>query len=77
MMWEPDQTRTGLPSGENTMRQPSPLVAVVPSRLGVEPTITQPVFSMAIEVVSPTPPGHCDIAWGSLANSIVCLVEGR
>ena len=40
------------------MRQPAPLVLVVPSALGALPTMTHPVFSMVIAVVRPTPPGH-------------------
>ena len=55
----PAQVATSWPLASSTSRQPSPLVRVVPSVLGVLPTITQPLFSIVIAVVRPTPPGHC------------------
>ena len=67
-MLGPNQAPTYLPSGSSTIRQPSPLVAVVPSVEGVEPTTIQPVFSMVMAVVRPTPPGHCASFCGSLAR---------
>src|SRR5271170_6703083 len=67
----PDQTVVSRPLESNTSRQPGPLVAVVPSVLGVEPTITQPVLSIVIAVVSPIPPGHCERFCDNLANSVV------
>src|ERR1700676_2705488 len=72
----PDQTVASWPLESNTRRQPGPLVVVVPSRLGVEPTITQPLRSIVIAVVRPMPPGHCDRSCGSLANSVVVFVVG-
>ena len=68
LMVGPDQAATSLPSGSSTSMQPSPLVAVVPSVLGVLPTITQPVSSIVIAVVSPTPPGHAASWCGRRAN---------
>ena len=59
LMSGPAQVSTSWPLASSTSRQPLPLVRVVPSLLGVLPTITQPLFSMVIAVVSPTPPGHC------------------
>ena len=59
LMFGPAQTSASWPLASSTSRQPSPLVRVVPSVLGVLPTITQPLFSMVIAVVRPTPPGHC------------------
>ena len=44
------------------------MVLVVPSVLGVLPTITQPLFSMVIAVVRPTPPGHCARFCGTLGE---------
>ena len=38
--------------------------------------MTQPLFSMVIAVVRPTPPGHCGRCRGSLANSVVFVVDG-
>ena len=76
LMSGPAQVSTSCPFGSSTSRQPLPRVRVVPSLLGVLPTITQPVFSIVIAVVSPTPPGHCGRWRGSLANSVVCLVVG-
>ena len=72
----PDQTAASLPLASNTSRQPSPLVAVVPSVLGVLPTMTQPLLSMVIAVVRPTPPGHCGSCCGSSANNEVVWVAG-
>ena len=73
LMFGPDQTVASWPLASNTSRQPAPLVAVVPSVLGVLPTITQPLFSIVIAVVRPMPPGHCGRFCGSLANSVVVL----
>ncbi len=41
----------------------------LPSPLGRLPTITQPVFSWTIAVVSPTPPGHPGTLLGRLAKT--------
>ena len=67
-MFGPFQAATKAPLGSSTRRQPSPLVAVVPSLLGVLPTIIQPVFSMVIAVLRPTPPGQSGRDWGSFAS---------
>ena len=75
-MRAPDQAATAWPCGSSTMRQPSPLVAVVPSRLGRLPTITQPLFSTAIAVVMPTPPGHRSSVCGTTANGASVCVAG-
>ena len=76
LICEPDQTVASLPFESNTRRQPGPLVAVVPSVLGVLPTITQPLLSIVMAVVRPMPPGHCGRFCGSLAKSDVDRVEG-
>src|SRR5579883_910552 len=76
LIWPPDQTVARLPLESNTSRQPAPLVAVVPSVLGVEPTIIQPLESMAIAVERPIPPGHCGRFCGSLAKRVVVLLDG-
>ena len=55
---------------------PVPRVAVVPSLLGVLPTITQPDFSMVMAVERPTPPGHSGRFWGIFANREVTRVAG-
>src|ERR1700678_3860269 len=52
----PDQTVVSLPLESKTSMQPGPFVDVVPSRLGVEPTMTQPLESMTSAVERPTPP---------------------
>ena len=67
-MFAPFQTAATAPLGSSTSRQPSPLVAVVPSLLGVLPTMIQPVFSMVIAVLRPTPPGTLGSDCGSLAT---------
>jgi hypothetical protein len=72
----PDQTVVSLPSESNTSRQPGPFVLVVPSVLGVDPTMSQPLDSIAMAVESPTPPGHCERFCGSLANGLVARVSG-
>src|SRR5271170_1817826 len=72
----PDQTVVSRPLESNTSMQPGPLVAVVPSVLGVEPTITQPLLSMVMAVLKPMPPGHCGSLCGSLAKRDVALVDG-
>ena len=77
LMVGPDQVATWRPLASNTSMQPSPLVAVVPSVLGVLPTITQPLLSMAIAVLRPTPPGQSLSFCGTWANSFVSRVEGR
>src|SRR5271168_2425854 len=76
LMCEPVQTVASWPLESNTKRQPWPLVAVVPSVLGVEPTITQPLVSIVIAVVRPMPPGHCGRFCGSLANRVVDREDG-
>ncbi len=76
LMSGPAQVSTGWPFASITSRQPAPFVPVVPSLLSVLPTITQPLLSMIIAVVRPTPPGHCGRCPGSLANSVVCLTDG-
>ena len=76
LMSGPDQTSTSLPLGSSTIRQPSPLVRVVPSSLGVLPTITQPDFSIVIAVVRPTPPGQRGSWRGNAANSFIFFVAG-
>ena len=58
LMFGVDHVDAILPCGSSTIRQPAPLVLVVPSLLGVLPTITQPDFSIVIAVDRPTPPGH-------------------
>ena len=68
LMVGPDHAATRWPFGSSTSRQPGPLVAVVPSRLGVLPTMTQPDRSMVIAVDSPTPPGHCGSDCGRRAS---------
>ena len=64
------------PCGSSTNRQPSPLVAVVPSWLGRLPTMTQPDLSIVSAVVSPIPPGHCGRWRGMVANVTSFLVVG-
>src|ERR1700722_4226802 len=76
LMSGPDHTAESLPLASNTSRQPSPLVVVVPSLLGVLPTMIQPVFNMVIAVVIPTPPGHCARVRGTCANNVVRFVVG-
>ena len=65
-----------LPLASSTIRQPGPLVPVVPSALGALPTITQPVLSMVIAVVSPIPPGQPARLRGSDAKVVSFLVDG-
>ena len=65
-----------LPLASSTMRQPAPLVPVVPSALGALPTMTQPLLSMAIAVDRPTPPGHPARSRGSAAKVVSFLVVG-
>ena len=65
-----------LPCGSSTIRQPAPLVPVVPSLLGVLPTITQPDLSIVIAVERPMPPGHSFRSRGTVANTVICLVSG-
>ena len=65
-----------LPLASSTMRQPAPLVPVVPSALGALPTMTQPDLSMVIAVVRPTPPGHCARSRGNAAKVVSFLVVG-
>ena len=73
----PVHTVAGLPLLSKTIRQPGPLVVVVPSLLGVLPTITQPLLSIVIAVASsPTPPGHCARSCGSFAKVKVFRVDG-
>ena len=72
----PLHTSATLPSWSSRIRQPSPLVAVVPSRLGREPTTTQPVFSTAIAVVRPTPPGQPARSRGTDANNDMLRAPG-
>jgi hypothetical protein len=65
-----------LPLESSTTRQPGPFVLVVPSALGALPTITHPVFSMVIAVVSPTPPGHPGRLRGTAAKVVNFFVVG-
>ena len=76
LMSGPVQVATSSPVGLMTSRQPSPLVLVVPSLLGVLPTMTQPVLSIVMAVVRPTPPGQAGRWRGTWAKSVVCLVVG-
>src|SRR5271170_5863768 len=76
LMLGPVQTVASWPLLSNTIRQPGPLVPVVPSLLGVLPTMIQPLFSIVIAVVRPTPPGHCGNCLGNLAIIVVFLVVG-
>src|SRR5208282_461253 len=76
LMFGPVQVAASWPFESNTSRQPSPLVRVVPSVLGVLPTITQPLLSIVMAVVKPTPPGHCRRFWGTFANNVVFFVDG-
>ena len=69
-------TPATLPCESRMRRQPAPFVLVVPSSLGSLPTMTQPVFSMVIAVVSPMPPGHCGKCRGSSANTDSFLRRG-
>jgi hypothetical protein len=39
--------------------------------LGALPTITQPLLSIVIAVLNPTPPGHCGNFCGNCANVVV------
>ena len=68
----PAKVLTTLPFGSSTSRQPGPLVPVVPSWLGVLPTMIQPVFSMVNAVDSPMPPGQ-DARWRGMVASVVSL----
>lgn len=65
------------PCGSSTIRQPAPLDEVVPSLLGVLPTITQPDLSIVIAVDRPTPPGQVFSSRGIVANRLICFVDGR
>ena len=65
-----------LPLASSTIRQPGPLVRVVPSALGALPTITQPDLSMVIAVVRPIPPGQPARLRGSEAKVVSFLVVG-
>ena len=69
-------TLATLPLASSTMRQPGPLVPVVPSALGALPTITQPDLSIVIAVVRPTPPGHPARLRGSEAKVVSFFVVG-
>src|SRR5579871_2710349 len=72
----PAMTPATLPLESSTMRQPAPLVAVVPSALGALPTITQPDFSIVIAVDRPTPPGQPLRSRRSAAKVVSFLVVG-
>ena len=76
LMLSPAIVPATLPLASRTMRQPVPLVAVVPSALGALPTMTQPDFSMVIAVDRPTPPGHPARSRGSAAKVVSFLVVG-
>src|SRR5271154_3633305 len=76
LVCEPDHTVASCPLASKTSMQPGPLVAVVPSLLGVLPTITQPLLSTVIAVLRPTPPGHCGRFCGNLAKSVVEWLAG-
>ena len=76
LMFGPVHVATSWPLESSTSNPPSPLVRVVPSTLGVLPTITHPVLSIVMAVVKPTPPGHCARCCGSLANSVAFFVDG-
>ena len=76
LMFGPAMVPATLPCASSTIRQPWPLVFVVPSWLGRLPTMTQPDFSMVIAVVRPTPPGHCGRLRGIAANRSSCLRRG-
>src|SRR5271154_5519510 len=76
LMLSPAIVLTTLPLGSSTMRQPGPLVVVVPSALGALPTITHPVLSIVIAVVRPTPPGQLARLRGSVAKVDSFLVVG-
>src|ERR1700728_279983 len=76
LMLGPVHTVASWPLASSTIRQPAPLVAVVPSVLGVLPTMTQPLLSIVIAVVRPTPPGHCARFCGNLAKVKVFFVDG-
>src|SRR5271168_477604 len=76
LICDPDHTVASWPLASNTSMQPGPLVAVVPSLLGVLPTITQPLLSTAIAVLRPMPPGHCGRFCGNLAKSVTDRVDG-
>ena len=70
------QTFTNWPFESRTIKPPTPLVRVVPSVLGVLPTITHPLFNIPMAVLNPTPPGHPGSFWGSCANNVTFLVCG-
>jgi len=76
LMLSPAIVPATLPLGSSTIRQPAPLVAVVPSALGALPTMTHPDLSMVIAVVRPTPPGHPARSRGSAAKVDSFLVVG-
>src|ERR1700733_16192025 len=76
LVFGPAMVPATLPFASSTIRQPGPLVFVVPSWLGRLPTITQPDLSMVIAVVRPTPPGHCGRLRGTAANSDSFFVAG-
>ena len=76
LMSGPAHTAASWPSAFSTKRQPLPLVRVVPSLLGVLPTMIQPLFSIVIAVVKPTPPGHPARPRGNLAKRLVFPVAG-
>ena len=65
-----------LPCESSTIRQPAPLVPVVPSLLGVLPMITQPDLSIVIAVERPMPPGHSFRSRGTVAKSVSSFVSG-
>src|SRR5262245_9938202 len=70
------QVAASLPSASITNRQPAPRERVLPSLLGVLPTITQPLFRMVIAVLKPTPPGHSGRRLGNSAKVESFLVAG-
>ena len=76
LMFGPAHAVTSRPLLSSTSRQPFPFVFVVPSVLGVLPTTIQPLLSMVMAVVNPTPPGHWARCCGNLANSVAFLVDG-
>ena len=76
LMFVPVQVATNWPLASRTSREPSPLVRVVPSVLGMLPTISHPLLSIVIAVVKPMPTGFCGKRDGSSASSEIFLVTG-
>ena len=70
------QVSTSLPFASSTSKPPAPRVRVVPSVLGALPTMSQPLLSIIIAVLKPTPPGHAGKFCGSCANVVICFVAG-